>query len=232
MDRSRLIPLAKVLSILGFLVLLTSTYYLRSEVLKLNRIGFSADQARAEYELAQLKENYPYEQERYKIAQDNYERDLEELDRRYEADVKNYELRRRHYEEMLGLYQTDYEAYVKRLKDQYKPPELPAAPTPPQKPARPQPPQPPEYRQKLMEINNEFRGQKYHYFQATALLTWVALAAALCLVGGLLYLILFAENGRLFYFLTLVLSFVFMIGPSFHSILSAIVGFLEAPGVY
>ena len=28
------------------------------------------------------------------------------------------------------------------------------------------------------------------------------------------------------------LVFVFMIGPSFHSIMSAIVGFLRAPGVY
>jgi hypothetical protein len=232
MNRSRLIPLAKVLSILGFLVLLSSTYYLRSEVLDLNRIGFSADQARSEYELAQLKENYPYEQERYKVAQENYQKQLDELERRYEADQQNYELRRRHYEEMLGLYQTDYDGYVQRLKDEYQPPELPPVPTPPQKPARPQPPQPPEYRQKLMEINNEFRSQKYHYFQATALLTWVALAAALCLVGGLLYLILFDDNGRLFYLLTLVLSFVFMIGPSFHSILSAIVGFLEAPRVY
>jgi len=34
------------------------------------------------------------------------------------------------------------------------------------------------------------------------------------------------------YFALLVMSFVFMIGPSFHSIISAIVGFLEPPGVY
>ena len=53
------------------------------------------------------------------------------------------------------------------------------------------------------------------------------------LVGGLLCLILFdTANGRLIYFVTLVLSFVFLIGPSFHSIMSAIVGFLQAPGVH
>ncbi len=231
MTEPRLIAAAKMVAILGFMVLLSSTYYLRSEVLTLNRIGFSADQARSEYEMERAKEDYPYEQERYQVASENYQKQLDEMDRRYEADKKNYELRQRHYEEMLNLYETDYAAYVQRLKDEYEPPELPAVPSPPQKPTRPHPPQPPEYRQKLMEINAEFRAHKHHYFQATSVLNWIALAAALCLTGGLLYLILFDTNGRLFYFMTLVLSFTFMIGPSFHSIISAVVGFLEAPGV-
>jgi len=232
MSHPRLIVPAKLLSILGFVALLCSTYFLRSEVLKLNRIGFSADQTRAEHELEQVERNYPYEQERYEVARANHQKQLEALERRYEADKKNYELKRRHYDEMLALYETDYEAYVRRLRDEYKPPELPAMPSPPQKPVRPQAPQPPEYRQKLMEINAEFRAQKYRYFATTEVLNWVALAAALCLVGGLLYLIMFDLGGRLFYFLTLVLSFVFLIGPSFHSILSAIVGFMEAPRVF
>ena len=206
MSSPRCLGLAKVSAILGFLVLLCSTYYLRSQVLTLNKIGFSADQTRAEYEMAQLKENFPNEQQRYEVAK------------------KNYELQTKHYEEMLALYQTDYDAYVKRIKDEYRPPQLPN---------KPQPPRPPEYTQKLSEINAEFRAHKYHYFEATSVLNWVALAAALCLVGGLLYLIMFdMANGRLVYFFALVLSFVFMIGPAFHSILSAIVGFLEAPGVH
>lgn len=53
------------------------------------------------------------------------------------------------------------------------------------------------------------------------------------LVGGLLFLIMFETGNQKFVYLAvLVLSFVFMIGPSFHSIMSAIVGFLEAPPVY
>jgi hypothetical protein len=206
MGNPRCIGLAKILSMVGLLVLLSSTYYLRSEVLTLNKIGFSADQARADYEQEQLKENFPYEKDRYEVAKQNYETQME------------------HYREMLQLYRSDYDAYVQRIEDKYKPPQLPA---------KPQPPRPPEYTQKLMQINAEFRGRKHHYFEATGALNWVALGAAICLVGGLLYLIMFdAAQGRLIYFATLVLSFVFMIGPSFHSIMSAIVGFMKAPGVY
>jgi hypothetical protein len=206
MCNPRCLGLAKVVSMAGFLVLLCTTYYLRSEVLTLSKIRFSADQTRSEYELKQLKDDYPHEKERYAVAQ------------------QNYKLQRAHYEEMLKLYQTDYDTYVKRLKDEYRPPQLPD---------KPQPPRPPEYQQKLAQIDTQFRAQKHHYFQATAALNWVALAAAICLVGGLLYLIMFdVVGGRLIYFVTLLLSFVFMIGPAFHSIISAIVGFLEAPGVY
>lgn len=197
---------AKVVALAGFLVLLSSTYYLRTEVLKLNEIGFSSDQARAEYEQEQLKADFPHEVEQYEVAKQNYKLQME------------------HYQQMLDLYKTDYDAYAQRLKDEYQPPQLPN---------RPQPPRPPEFTQQLSEINAEFRTQKHHYFDVTSKLNWVAWAAATCLVGGLLCLILFETgNGRLIYFATLVLSFTFMIGPSFHSILSAIVGFLKAPGVY
>ena len=95
------------------------------------------------------------------------------------------------------------------------------------------PPKSPEYLKQLSEIDAQFRAQKHHYFTVTSSLNWVAMVGALCLVGGLVYLIMFdLANGRLIYFFTLVLSFVFLIGPSFHSIMSAIVGFLEAPGIY
>ncbi len=206
MGNSRCIGLAKVVSVVGFLVLLCSTYFLRSEVLTLNAIRFSADETRAKYDLQRLKKDYPHEVERHEVA------------------VKNYELQMKYYQEMLGLYNTDYDVYVKRIKDEYRPPKLPN---------RPQPPRPPEYTQKLSEIDANFRAQKHHYFQVTSVLNWVAMGAAICLVGGLLYLIMLdTVGGRLIYLATLLLSFVFMIGPSFHSIISAVVGFLKAPGVY
>ncbi|NQU25978.1 MAG: hypothetical protein HQ567_32215 [Candidatus Nealsonbacteria bacterium] len=205
MSSPKCLAAAKVVAIVGFLVLLSSTYYLRSEVLTLNKIGFSADHTRAEYEQGQLEEDFPHAEERYKVAKENYKLQME------------------HYEEMLDLYETDKAKYVSMLKAKYQPPQLPSKPTPPR---------PPEYTRELMGINKDFRAQKHHYFEATSVLNWAALAAAMCLVGGLLYLIMFETNGRLIYFATLALSFVFMIGPSFHSIMSAIVGFLEAPGMY
>ena len=185
---SRCIGVAKVVAITSFLVLLSTTYYLRTEVLKLNEIRFSADEARAKYEMEELAKEHPRNIERYNV------------------ELKNYEL------------------YAKRLKDEYQPPQLPYQPLPPK---------PPEYTRKLSEINAQFRTQKHHYFEATSSLNWVAWIAAVGLVGGLLWLVMFDTAGsRLVYFMTLVLSFVFMIGPSFHSILSAIVGFLEAPSLY
>jgi bacteriorhodopsin len=85
----------------------------------------------------------------------------------------------------------------------------------------------------LAQINAEFRAQQFHYFDSTSALNWVCCASALVLVGGLLSLIMFDTGSvRAFYLAVLVLSFVFMIGPSFHSIMSAIVGFLHAPSVY
>ena len=68
--------------------------------------------------------------------------------------VKNYGLQMRHYEEMLALYQTDHKAYMSRIKGGYEPPRMPD---------KPQPPRPPEYKQKLMEINMQFRAHKHHY---------------------------------------------------------------------
>jgi len=197
---------AKLVGIASFLVLLSTTYYLRTEVLELNEIRFSADEARAEYEMEGLAKDHPHQLERYKV------------------EMQNFELQTKHYQEMLALYESDYESYAERLKDEYEPPQLPFQPSPPK---------PPEYTRKLSEINARFRAQKHHYFEATSSLNWIAWAAAVGLVGALLWLIMFdTARGRLIYFMMLVLSFVFMIGPAFHSILSAIVGFLEAPSMY
>jgi hypothetical protein len=58
MNHPKCIVAAKLIAGVGFLGLLCSTYYLRSEVLALNAIGFSADNARAEYDLKRLKEDF------------------------------------------------------------------------------------------------------------------------------------------------------------------------------
>ncbi len=138
--------------------------------------------------------------------------------------MQQYELQQEHYEEMLALYRTDYDAYVQRLKDEYRPPNLPNQPGKPRSP---------ELSDQLAQMNAEFRAQQYHYFDSTSRMNWISCASALALVGGLLWLIMFDQGSqRLPYLVVLVLSFVFMIGPSFHSIMSAIVGFLRAPSVY
>lgn len=126
-----------------------------------------------------------------------------------------------HYQEMLDLYQTDYDEYARRIKDKYNPPLLPS---------KPQPPRPPEVGQKLAETTLDFRKQQHKYFKMTKQLNLVSLFSALLLVGGLLFLLMFDKGKkRILYLSVLALSFFFMIGPSFHSILSAIVGFLQAP---
>jgi hypothetical protein len=200
------ILLAKLLALLGFLALITCTYYLRSEVLALSHIRFSADEVRDAESMKQRRESYP---DRMK---------------QHEAALKQYELQQEHYRQMLDLYENNYDEYVKRIEDKYELPQPPYAPTKPNSP---------EVAEKLYDINAQFRARKSQYFATSSRLNWLACAAALMLVGGLLYLLMFDTNGqRWHYLVALVISFVFLIGPAFHSIMTGIIGFLKEPGVF
>lgn len=197
---------AKIASIVGFLTLVASTYYLRGEVLALSQIRFSADEVRANYELQQMEESFP------------------DMVAQHEAAMQQYEVQQEHYREMLELYRTDYDTYVQRLADEFQPPQMPYPPTKPR---------PPEVAQQLHEIDTAFRTRKNTYFETTSTLNWVAGAAALLLVGGLTWLLMFdTDSPRWHYLAALGLSFIFLIGPSFHSILTGIIGFMQNPGVY
>jgi len=203
---SKALSIVKCVTIAAFMVTLFTTYYLRSEVLKLNKIRFSSENVSSEENLREMKASYPLRVAEHEVA------------------TKNYDLQMEHYQEMLRLYRTDYNEYVKRLKDSYQPPQLPQ---------KPQKPRSPELSDQLGRINAEFRAQQFHYFDSTSSLNWVCCASALVLVGGLLVLIMFETgNQRMLYLAVLILSFIFMIGPAFHSIMSAVVGFLRAPPVY
>jgi len=199
------IAIAKYTTIAAFLVLLLSTYYLRAQVLKLNTIRLSSENIRTEEVSRNIEESLPARQKEYELR------------------MGHYQTEQKHYEDMLDLYKTDYEEYVKRIGDKFAPPRMPQKPTKPVSP---------EVSDQLTKVGVEFRDQQYHYFNSTSKLNWIACIAALSLVGGLLYLLMFdVEGKRIFYIIILVLSFVFMIGPSFHSIMSAVVGFLQAPQV-
>ena len=52
---NKYLTIAKALSILGFLCLLSSTYLLRSEVLELNEIRFSSESLRSDKAMHELK---------------------------------------------------------------------------------------------------------------------------------------------------------------------------------
>ncbi|MGI9457338.1 MAG: hypothetical protein ACR2NU_12310 [Aeoliella sp.] len=200
------ILLAKLLALLGFLALITCTYYLRSEVLALSHIRFSADEVRDAEQLKQRRESYPNRVKQHKMA------------------LQQYELQQEHYRQMLDLYENNYDEYVKRIEDKYELPQPPYAPTKPSSP---------EVAEKLYDINAQFRARKSRYFSTSSRLNWLACAAALMLVGGLMYLLLFDTNGqRWHYLVALVISFVFLIGPAFHSIMTGIIGFLKEPGIY
>ena len=197
------IKLAKFITIISFLVLLFSTYFLRSKVLELNTIRMSSQNVMAEEAEKNLSESLP------------------DRTKEYQNSLKQYEIQKKHYDEMLDLYESDYEEYVKRIKDKFVPPSMPRSPSKPVSP---------ELSDEMQKIAIEFRKKQSHYFESTSRLNWVSCVAALALVGGLLYLLLFdLEGKRLFYVVLLVLSFIFMIGPSFHSIMSALAGFLQAP---
>ena len=197
------IKLAKFITIISFLVLLFSTYFLRSKVLELNTIRMSSQNVMAEE------------------TEKNLNNSLPQRTKEYENKLKQYEIQKKHYDEMLDLYQSDYEEYVKRIKDKFVPPRMPPNPVKPLSA---------EISDEMQKISIEFRKKQSHYFESTSKMNWVSCVAALTLVGGLLYLLLFDLQGkRLFYMVLLVLSFIFMIGPSFHSLMSALAGFLQAP---
>ena len=197
------IKLAKFITIISFLVLLFSTYFLRSKVLELNTIRMSSQNVMADE------------------TEKNLNNSLPQRTKEYENKLKQYEIQKKHYDEMLDLYQSDYEEYVKRIKDKFVPPRMPPNPVKPLSP---------EISDEMQKISIEFRKKQSHYFESTSKMNWVSCVAALTLVGGLLYLLLFDLQGkRLFYMVLLVLSFIFMIGPSFHSLMSALAGFLQAP---
>ena len=114
--------------------------------------------------------------------------------------------------------------FIQRIKDKYDTPPQPTAPVKPDSP---------EVAEKLFEINTEFRIRKNHYFATATRLNWMACCAALLLVGGLVSLLMLDTSAqRWHYLVALVISFVFLIGPAFHSILTGIIGFLEEPGIY
>ena len=197
------IKIAKFITIISFLVLLFSTYFLRSKVLELNTIRMSSQNVMAEE------------------TEKNLNNCLPQRTKEYENKLKQYEIQKKHYDEMLDLYQSDYEEYVKRIKDKFVPPRMPPNPVKPLSP---------KISDEMQKISIEFRKKQSHYFESTSKMNWVSCVAALTLVGGLLYLLLFDLQGkRLFYMVLLVLSFIFMIGPSFHSLMSALAGFLQAP---
>ena len=197
------IKVAKFVTIIAFLALLFSTYYLRSQVLKLNTIRMSSQNIMTQQARKDLSESLPVRQ------------------KEYEAKLGQYEIENKHYEEMLDLYKSYYEEYVKRLKDNFVPPRMPRSPVKPVSP---------ELSDEMQKIGIEFREQQSNYFNSTSKLNWISCLAALSLVGGLLYLLMFDPEGKkIFYLVLLVMSFVFMIGPSFHSLMSALAGFLQAP---
>lgn len=206
MPGERRIVAAKLFSIGGFLVLLLITYWLRSEVLGLSRIHFSADEKKVELEQQRNKESFPDRQKQYEVA------------------LKNYDIQLKHYETMMAIYEKDLDEYANLTKSDLKPPRLPA---PPEKPIAP------EVEDQFRSIQTEFVLRRYRYFVVSEYGNGIACLAALSLVGGLLYLLMFDINSnRLFYFALLLLSFVFLIGPSLQSLMSAVIGLMHGPHGY
>ena len=133
MSGERAISAAKLISIVGFLVLVMVTYWLRSEVLALSRIHFSADQKRNELEQKRVRESFPDRQKQYELA------------------MKNYEIQQAHYQKMMDLYQKDLEQYASLTKDNLQPPTMPG---------RPSLPNEPEVEDQFRAIQSEFQNRR------------------------------------------------------------------------
>ena len=200
------IAAAKCCSMVGFLILVVISYWLRSEVLGLSRIHFSADEKKVELERQRSRDTFPERQKQYEIG------------------LKNHEVQVKHYEKMMEVYQRDLEQYAELTKNTLQPPQMPS---------QPEPPKSPEVEDEFQSIQAEFVSRKYRYFVISESGNWIACLGALLLSGGLLYLIMFDLNGnRLYYFMILAFSFVFLIGPSLQSVMSALIGLMHGPHAY
>ena len=54
-------------------------------------------------------------------AEKNLSESLPDRTKEYQNSLKQYEIQKKHYDEMLDLYESDYEEYVKRIKDKFVP---------------------------------------------------------------------------------------------------------------
>ena len=198
------LAIAKPLVVFSFVTTLFATYFMRSEMLSLNKLRYAAEKMNAEFAVKEAEESFPQKLQRH------------------EVELKNYRLQIENFEKQLKLYQTDYEAYVRTNKSgSVQPPKLPFFPDKPR---------PPSYRQEILQLQSQFRGQQLDYYSKSQTMNWILCASAMLLTGSLVFLILFETGAqKIAYLAVLVVSFVFMIGPSFHSILTALIGILEPP---
>ena len=196
---------SKAVVIICMACLLLTTYMLRSQVLSLiNSIIDGEDIVEVE-------------------LMDRFEASEPDRKAAYEAALGRYEIQMKRYRELLNLYQKDPEAYARQTREG-RPVGAPPVPF------KPEPPQTPEVQQQLAETNAEFRQTRQRYFKNAKRLNMFVGLCAIGLIGGLLFLIMFdPEKSRLAYLVVLVVSFVFVIGPALHSVVSLMAYGLQPP---
>lgn len=141
----------------------------------------------------------------------------------YEARRASYDAQRAVYERDMRFFTEDLEGFLyeqseRRMSGVMRTPQMPVLP------------QPPEVTENLARINAEFRAARHEYFKMARWLNIVAGLASLGLVGSLVHLAMNdRETGRWVYLGILSVAFVFLIGPSFHTVLSSIVSATKPP---
>lgn len=192
------------ITVSGFVILLFTVYILRAQVVEITAM------------------KYRVEDESRKVSDRRYEENFELRKKDYELQKQAYQMRVAHYNKMVKRFQEDYDTYRKERH--------PEAPIPPR---LPEPPSNPEEQKKVRELTTEFIAHRFGFYTTLYILCFVNLLGAAMLVGGIVTLILFERpKGRLAWLGLLVLSFVFLIGPAFHTILSALVGWLKIAPAY
>ena len=139
----------------------------------------------------------------------------------YEVRRVNYEVELDHYNRSVELFRTDYEAYVESFGSPQRQRHAPRMPMRPQ---------PPEVTQQLAEINTQFRAARHEYFRTIEGFNAVSALCALLLTMSLVTLLMTeAGSGRWAYAAMLAVAFVFLIGPSFHTMLIGAAGAMHPP---
>lgn len=138
-----------------------------------------------------------------------------------EARRAAYEAQRTAYERDMEWFTRDYEGFMDAQREQMMAPRAPRPPLPPLSP---------DAARTLAEANASFRAARREYFAFAFYVNIASGLAALGLVGSLVYLAMNdPAGGRWVYLGVLSVAFVFLIGPSFHTVLSSIVSAMNAP---
>lgn len=206
---------AKTLVIVSFVVLLATTYTMRSQLINLIWHIIKAEDIHLTTQLDRFKEGKATRETEYEINKARFDKAIAEyLEQLRAAALPSSNDQAKDQASRYALQQQDLaeHTWTQMLSN------------------RPRLGMSPETREQLATVHDDFRRQQMAYFGAARTINWLIGLCAIALVTGILFLLMFEPGAnRGAYVVVLVLSFVFFIGPAFYNALHVVAWRLSPP---